>query len=189
MQKILLLKQKKRGLGRREQKHYFFCKTWKTRGVFSKLIIKRQRAVNITASLAFRFSLKLTRRRDSSKEAVSEVLDASKTVLLDNSKENQIAIKWNCSSPLFVYQIDRSVPVTYSISNCDPVFPPFPYSQDSRWRRPGGEALCFLEETLPSFVRVGQPAMCVASKSLLIPTATLAGLVFRAGAWGNPDLR
>lgn len=145
---------------------------------FFKPIIERQRGVNITASLVFCFSLKLIRRRDSFKKAISEVLDANKAVLLDNSKLNTTVIKSNCSSPLFVY----SVPVSYSLSNCDPVFPPFPHSQDSRWRRPGGEALCFLEETLPSFVRIGQPAMCVASKSLLTPTATLAGLVFRSGA-------
>lgn len=30
-------------------------------------------------------------------------------------------------------------------------------------------------------MRVGQPAVCVASKSLLIPDATPAKLVFRAG--------
>lgn len=120
----MLLKQRKWDLGRREQNHHFFCETWKTRGVFSKLIIERQRAVNITASLAFRFSLKLIRRRDSSKEAISEVLDASKAVLLDNSKENQIAIKSNCSSPLFVYQLDSSVPVTTVSVTVILFFPP-----------------------------------------------------------------
>lgn len=62
------------------------------------------------------------------------------------------------------------------------LFVPSAYSQDSSWRRPGGEALCFLEETLPSFVCLGQPAVCITSKSLLIAAAMLAGLVFRPGS-------
>lgn len=80
----------------------------------------------------------------------------------------------NCSSVLFVYKI-----VTCSMSNCF-FFHSF-HTQDSRWRRPGRETLCFLEETLPSFVRIGQPAVCVASKSLLIPAAVLARLASRVG--------
>jgi len=91
--------------------------------VFLNPIIEGQSGVNITASPAFSFSLKMI-RRDSFREVISEGLDASKAVLLDNSKENRTAIKSNCSSALFIYKMDSGVPVTCSVSNCDPVFPP-----------------------------------------------------------------
>lgn len=52
------------------------------------------------------------------KEAILEVLNASKVLVFDRSKENLTVKEPNCSSVLFVYKI-----VTYSMSNCFFVFP------------------------------------------------------------------